>query len=85
MVRYVQQRYTTDTSRVFVTGVSSGAMMTQVLLATYPDVFAAGSAFAGVPATCFSTTSPRRAPARRRRWNSDCSGGRLVRTGAAVG
>ena len=56
MVRYVQQRYTTDTSRVFVTGVSSGAMMTQVLLATYPDVFAAGSAFAGVPATCFATT-----------------------------
>ena len=42
-------------------------MMTQVLLATYPDVFAAGSAFAGVPATCFATTLPRRAPARRRR------------------
>ena len=55
MVRYVQQRYTTDTSRVFVTGVSSGAMMTQVLLATYPGRVRRGSAFAGVPATCFAT------------------------------
>ena len=36
MVRYVQQRYTTDTSRVFVTGVSSGAMMTEVLLGHLP-------------------------------------------------
>ena len=85
MVRYVQQRYTTDTSRVFVTGVSSGAMMTQVLLATYPDVFAAGSAFAGVPATCFSTTSPPPGTGSQAPWNSDCSGGRLVRTGQQWG
>ncbi|MBO3083678.1 extracellular catalytic domain type 1 short-chain-length polyhydroxyalkanoate depolymerase [Cellulomonas fengjieae] len=80
MVRYVQQRYATDTGRVFVTGVSSGAMMTEVLLATYPDVFAAGSAFAGVPATCFSTTSPPPGTTSQAPWNSDCSGGRLVRT-----
>ena len=85
MVRYVQQRYTTDTSRVFVTGVSSGAMMTQVLLATYPDVFAAGSAFAGVPATCFSTTSPPPGTTSQAPWNSDCSGGRLRADRAAVG
>lgn len=85
MVRYVQQRYTTDTSRVFATGVSSGAMMTQVLLATYPDVFAAGSAFAGVPATCFSTTSPPPGTGSQAPWNSDCSGGRLVRTGQQWG
>ncbi|NUU18232.1 PHB depolymerase family esterase [Cellulomonas humilata] len=80
MVQHVQQRYVTDTSRVFVTGVSSGAMMTEVLLATYPDVFAAGSAFAGVPATCFSTTSPPPGTASQAPWNSDCSGGRRVLT-----
>ncbi|NKY39942.1 extracellular catalytic domain type 1 short-chain-length polyhydroxyalkanoate depolymerase [Cellulomonas septica] len=80
MVRYVQQRWTTDTSRVFATGVSSGAMMTQVLLATYPDVFAAGSAFAGVPATCFSTSGPPPGTTSQAGWNSDCAQGRLTRT-----
>lgn len=73
MLSYVQQRYTTDASRVFVTGVSSGAMMTQVMLANYPDVFAAGSAYAGVPASCFATTNGSE-------WNSECSGGRINRT-----
>ncbi|WP_315098028.1 PHB depolymerase family esterase [uncultured Cellulomonas sp.] len=85
MVQHVQQRYATDTSRVFVTGVSSGAMMTEVLLATYPDVFAAGSAFAGVPATCFSTTSPPPGTTSQAPWNSDCSGGRRVLTGQQWG
>lgn len=78
MIQYVQQRWTTDTSRVFVTGVSSGAMMTQVLLADYPDVFAAGAAFAGVPASCFATTNGSL-------WNSDCSQGRITRTAAEWG
>jgi poly(hydroxyalkanoate) depolymerase family esterase len=78
MVQHVQQRYGTDTSRTFVTGTSSGAMMTEVLLATYPDVFAAGSAFAGVPATCFSTSSPPPGTTSQAPWNSDCSGGRRV-------
>lgn len=80
MVHHVQQRWTTDTGRVFVTGTSSGAMMTQVLLATYPDVFAAGSAFAGVPATCFSTSGPPPGTTSQAGWNSDCAQGRLTRT-----
>src|SRR6187402_700472 len=37
MVRYVQQRYSADTSRTYVTGASSGGMMTNVLLGDYPD------------------------------------------------
>lgn len=78
MVRYVQQRYQTDTSRVFVTGVSSGAMTTQLLLAEYPDVFAAGSAFAGVPATCFATNGPKPGTTAQAGWNSDCAQGRRV-------
>ncbi|MEO3929597.1 PHB depolymerase family esterase [Micromonosporaceae bacterium B7E4] len=71
MVRYVQQRY--STGQVFATGVSSGAMMTNVLLGNYPDVFAAGAAFAGVPHSCFATTGGST-------WNSECANGQVVRT-----
>ncbi len=80
MVRYVQRTYSTDSSRVFVTGTSSGAMTTQVMLATYPDLFAAGAAFAGVPATCFSTSSPPPGATSQAPWNSDCAQGRINRT-----
>src|SRR4029079_7222417 len=50
MVQYVQTMYNADPKRVFSVGASSGACMTQALLASYPDVFAAGSSLAGVPA-----------------------------------
>jgi poly(hydroxyalkanoate) depolymerase family esterase len=73
MVRYVLQRYNGDTGRVFVTGVSSGAMTTNVMLANYPDVFQAGAAFAGVPAGCFATTDGSG-------WNSACANGQVLRT-----
>ena len=53
MVRYVLQRYNADPERVFATGFSSGAMETNNLLATYPDVFKAGAPFAGIPYGCF--------------------------------
>jgi acetylxylan esterase len=73
MVSYTQQRYNADPNRVFVTGSSSGAMMTNVLLGDYPDVFKAGASFAGVPFGCFATTNGSE-------WNSQCSGGQLIRT-----
>lgn len=38
-----------DPSRVFVTGLSAGGAMTSVMLACYPDVFAAGAIVAGLP------------------------------------
>ncbi|MEV7967990.1 PHB depolymerase family esterase [Sphaerisporangium sp. NPDC088356] len=53
MVTYVEQQYHGDPSRVFATGSSSGAMMTNAMLALYPEVFKAGAAFMGVPFTCF--------------------------------
>src|SRR5690349_17795614 len=74
MVRYVQQHYpTVDASKIFVTGLSSGAMMTNVLLGDYPDVFAAGAAFAGVPFGCFATTDGSM-------WNSACANGQITKT-----
>ncbi len=38
-----------DPRRVFVTGLSAGGAMTSVMLAAYPDVFAAGAIIAGLP------------------------------------
>ena len=50
-----------DPARIYVAGLSAGGAMTAALLAGYPDVFAGGAIFAGVPAGCassvFSATS----------------------------
>ncbi|KOX09906.1 extracellular catalytic domain type 1 short-chain-length polyhydroxyalkanoate depolymerase [Micromonospora profundi] len=73
MVDYVRQRYAADPARIFVTGTSSGAMMTNVMLGDYPDVFAAGASFAGVPFGCFATGGSSE-------WNSECANGQLIRT-----
>ncbi|MBQ0849484.1 PHB depolymerase family esterase [Streptomyces sp. BH-SS-21] len=73
MVDWVTRTYSADTDRVFATGISSGAMMTNVLLGDYPDVFAAGAAFSGVPFGCFATTDGSE-------WNSACSGGTVLHT-----
>ncbi|MCX4909214.1 PHB depolymerase family esterase [Streptomyces sp. NBC_00878] len=73
MVDWVTRTYSADPSRIFATGISSGAMMTNVLLGDYPDVFAAGAAFSGVPFGCFATTDGSE-------WNSACSGGTVIRT-----
>ncbi|NLT53519.1 MAG: PHB depolymerase family esterase [Actinomycetales bacterium] len=73
MVSYVKQRYNADPTRVFAMGASSGAMMTNVLLGDYPDVFTAGAAFAGVPFGCFATTGGST-------WNSECANGQTTKT-----
>ncbi|MBB5872816.1 poly(hydroxyalkanoate) depolymerase family esterase [Allocatelliglobosispora scoriae] len=73
MVNYVLQRNNADPSRVYVTGASSGGMMTNVLLGAYPDVFKAGASFMGVPFGCFATTDGSM-------WNSTCANGQLIKT-----
>jgi poly(hydroxyalkanoate) depolymerase family esterase len=50
MVEWAIENHGVDPARVFAAGASSGACMTQALLAAYPDVFAAGAVLAGVPA-----------------------------------
>jgi len=52
MVDAALSAYSLDPARVFVTGLSAGGAMTAVLLATYPDVFAAGALVAGLPFGC---------------------------------
>ncbi|GFN33018.1 extracellular catalytic domain type 1 short-chain-length polyhydroxyalkanoate depolymerase [Paenibacillus xylaniclasticus] len=74
MVSWAKSNYNIDSSRIYAMGASSGAMMTNVLLASYPDVFAAGTAFMGVPATCFATGSATNF------WNSQCSTGQISKT-----
>jgi acetylxylan esterase len=73
MVKYAEQHYNGDPSRVYVTGASSGGMMTNVLLGDYPDVFKAGAAFMGVPFGCFATTDGSM-------WNSACANGQVSKT-----
>ena len=77
MVKYAIANYGGDAKRVYMTGTSSGAMMTNVLAGAYPDVFKAGVVYGGVPDGCFyvagaTTGSPG--------WNSQCSGGTLIKT-----
>jgi acetylxylan esterase len=74
MVRWAIKKYEADKDRVFVSGTSSGAMMTNVLLGSYPDVFAAGSAWAGVPFGCFAGNG-------FADWNGDCSTGKIIKSG----
>jgi poly(hydroxyalkanoate) depolymerase family esterase len=74
MVTYVQRQYGGDPQRVFATGSSSGGMMTNALLALYPDVFKGGAAFMGVPFNCFAGAADFPPSSSR------CTGGSMNRT-----
>jgi poly(hydroxyalkanoate) depolymerase family esterase len=74
MVTYAEQHYSGDPNRVFATGSSSGGMMTDEMLALYPDVFKAGAAFMGVPFDCFANAADY-PPG-----SSKCTGGSMNRT-----
>lgn len=52
MVDWEIANHGVDAARVYVTGLSAGAAMTNVMLAAYPDVFKAGAPIAGVPYKC---------------------------------
>jgi acetylxylan esterase len=54
MVEYEIGKRNANAARVYMMGASSGAMLTEAMLAVYPDVFKAGAEFSGVPAGCWS-------------------------------
>ena len=49
MVEQMARDHDIDRKRIFVTGLSAGGAMTLAMLASYPDVFAAGAVIAGLP------------------------------------
>jgi poly(hydroxyalkanoate) depolymerase family esterase len=75
MVKYTLTRYSANANRVYAIGTSSGAMMTQALLAVYPDVFKAGAEFAGVPAGCWAVQYDA-----SNQWSGPCAGGTVTHT-----
>ncbi|MER5866294.1 PHB depolymerase family esterase [Kitasatospora sp. NPDC002040] len=52
MIDKAVAQYGSDTSRIFITGLSAGGGQAANLLADYPDVFAGGSIASGLPAQC---------------------------------
>ncbi len=49
MIARMVSQHRIDKNRVFITGLSAGGAMTSAMLATYPEVFAAGAIIAGLP------------------------------------
>jgi len=75
MVRYALDTNDGDPTRVYAMGISGGAMMTQALLAVYPDVFAAGAELSGVPAGCWADAYDPNG-----QWSSTCAAGTVNKT-----
>ena len=66
MIEAMKQAHDVDPKRIFVTGLSAGGAMASVMLATYPELFAAGAIIAGVAYGCASGVAEA----------FDCMGGR---------
>lgn len=49
MIAHVVENHDVDHARIFITGLSAGGAMANVMLASYPDVFAGGAIIAGLP------------------------------------
>ena len=52
MAQHMVETHGLDPARVCVTGLSAGGAMASVMLAAYPEVFAAGAIIAGLPYGC---------------------------------
>jgi acetylxylan esterase len=74
MVLYAISQHGANADRLYSTGDSSGGMMTELLLALYPDLFKAGSAMAGMPAGCGATTTNPGG------YDNACAGGNVMHT-----
>ena len=57
MVGHMAQAHSVDPRRVFASGFSAGGAMVPLLLATWPEVFAAGAVQSGLPFHCATTVN----------------------------
>src|SRR5512141_218590 len=80
MVKWVIENKNADPDRVYVAGHSSGGMMTNVMLGSYPDLFKAGAAYAGVPFACYAQGAVDSLG-----WNATCAQGKVSMTGKEWG
>jgi acetylxylan esterase len=81
MVTYAIEERGGNADRVYATGDSSGGMMTELLLALYPEIFKAGSALAGMPAGCRGANES----STQRDYSGACAGGSVTHTPEAWG
>jgi acetylxylan esterase len=78
MVKWTINKYDADPTKVFVTGSSSGCMMTNVMCAVYPDLVSAATCYSGVAAGCLAG-SPGASPQTA---DPKCADGKIVKSGA---
>jgi poly(hydroxyalkanoate) depolymerase family esterase len=83
MVKYALGKYQGDAKRVYSVGGSSGGIMTEALLGVFPDVFAAGVSYMGVPCGCWAadyndvTGKPSNGTGQ---WSGPCANGTVDKT-----
>jgi poly(hydroxyalkanoate) depolymerase family esterase len=75
MIEAMKAAHGVDPARIFVTGLSAGGAMASAMLATYPEVFAAGAIIAGVAYGCAADVTEA----------FDCMGGRARTDARALG
>lgn len=49
MIEYAIKNFNIDTSKIFVSGLSAGGAMANVLMANYPNLFNSGAILSGIP------------------------------------
>ncbi len=49
MIQYAIKNFDIDPSKIFVTGISAGGAMANVLMANYPNMFKSGAIMSGIP------------------------------------
>ncbi|KAF9523240.1 Alpha/Beta hydrolase protein [Crepidotus variabilis] len=76
--QYAIANWGINPEKVFVVGSSSGAMMVNVIAATYPDIFKGGAIFAGSAFGCLVSNAPRNPP-------DPCASGQKTQTAQAWG
>ena len=83
MIQHMLAQHALDRSRVFITGLSAGGAFANVMLATYPELFAAGAIVAGLPYGGARNTQTALELMHRGQQRTDAEWGDRVRTASA--